>query len=69
MALYVLHGARKDTDKKLSEYEGVIAQTGTINDVFIGVLLFIVCVFVVIGLVIGFPELVTWPSDQAKGNR
>ena len=47
----------------------MLAQTDTIKDVFIGVLLFIVCVFVVIGLVIGFPELVTWPSDQAKGNR
>lgn len=69
MALYVLHGARKDTDKELSEYEGVLAQTGTINDVFIGVLPFMVCMFVVIGLVIAFPELATWLPDQAKGSR
>ncbi|MCH7735778.1 MAG: TRAP transporter large permease subunit [Chloroflexi bacterium] len=69
MALYVLHGARKDTDKELAEYEGVLAQTGTINDVFVGVLPFMVCMFVVIGLVIAFPVLATWLPDQAKGAR
>ncbi len=68
MALYVLHGARRDTDKELSEYEGVLAETGTINDVFVGVLPFMVCMFIVIGLVIAFPELATWLPDQAKGN-
>ena len=64
----MLHGARKDTDKELSEYGGVLAQTGTINVVFIGVLPFMVCMFVVIGLVIAFPELATWLRDPAKGN-
>ena len=68
MALYVLHGARRDTDRELSEYQGVLADTGTINDVFVGVLPFMVCMFVVIGLVIAFPELATWLPDQAKGN-
>lgn len=69
MALYVLHGARRDSDKEMAEYEGVLAQTGTINDVFVGVLPFMVCMFVVIGLVIAFPELATWLPDQAKGGR
>ena len=69
MALYVLHGARRDSDKEMAEYEGVLAQTGTINDVFVGVLTFMVCMFVVIGLVIAFPELATWLPDQAKGGR
>jgi len=69
MALYVLHGARRDSDKEMAEYEGVLAQTGTINDVFVGVLPFMVCMFVVIGLVIAFPELATWLPDQAKGVR
>ena len=69
MALYVLHGARRDSDQEMAEYEGVLAQTGTINDVFVGVLPFMVCMFVVIGLVIAFPELATWLPDQAKGGR
>ena len=69
MALYVLHGARRDTDREFAKYEGVLAKTGTINDVFVGVLPFMVCMFVVIGLVITFPELATWLPDQAKGGR
>ena len=69
MALYVLHGARRDVDKEMAEYEGVLVQTGTINDVFAGVLPFMICMFVVIGLVIAFPELATWLPDQAKGTR
>ena len=69
MALYVLHGARRDVDKEMAEYEGVLVQTGTINDVFVGVLPFMICMFVVIGLVITFPELATWLPDQAKGRR
>jgi len=35
MALYVPHGARQDTDRKMADYEGVLAKTGTINDVFV----------------------------------
>ena len=68
MALYVLHGARSDTDRELSEYEGVLAETGTINDVFVGVLPFMVCMFIVIGLIIAFPALATSLPDLAKGN-
>ena len=69
MALYVLHGARRDSDKEMAEYEGVLAQTGTLNAVFVGVLPFMVCMCVVLGLVIAFPELATWLPDQAKGGR
>jgi TRAP-type C4-dicarboxylate transport system permease large subunit len=69
MALYVLQGARRDTDRELAEYEGVLANTGTINDVFMGVMPFMLCMFVVIGLVIAFPELAIWLPDQAKGGR
>ena len=69
MALYVLQGARRDTDREHAEYEGTLAQTGTINDVFVGVLPFMACMFVVIGLIIAFPELATWLPDQAKGGR
>ena len=68
MALYVLHGARSDTDRELSKYEGVLAETGTINDVFVSVLPFMVCMFIVIGLIIAFPELATWLPGLAKGN-
>ena len=46
----------------------MLAQTGTINFVFIGALPLMVCMFVVIGLVIAFPELATWLRDPAKGN-
>ena len=67
MALYVLHGARRDSAEEMALAEGTSVQTGTINDVFIGVLPFMVCMFVVIGLVIAFPELATWLPDQAKG--
>ena len=69
MALYVLQGARRDTDRELAEYEGVLTNTGTINDVFMGVMPFMLCMFVVIGLVIAFPELAIWLPDQAKGGR
>ena len=69
MALYVLHGARRDSAAEMALAEGTALKTGTINDVFIGVLPFMVCMFVVIGLVITFPELATWLPDQAKGAR
>ena len=69
MTLYVLHGARRDSDAELALAEGTAIQTGTISDVFIGVLPFMLCMFVVIGLVIAFPEIATWLPDQAKGAR
>ena len=67
MALYVLQGARQDSAAEQALAEGTAMKTGTINDVYIGVLPFMLCMFVVIGLVIAFPELATWLPDQAKG--
>ena len=64
LSLYVLHGARKET----AGVRGVIEEE-TINDVYIGVLPFMGCMAVVIGILMLFPELVTWLPDQAKGAR
>ena len=69
MTLYVLQGARQDSAAEQALAEGTAMKTGTINDVYIGVLPFMLCMFVVIGLVIAFPELATWLPDQAKGTR
>ena len=69
LALYVLHGARKEVSTELEHVEGVNAESGTINDVFIGVLPFMLCMMVVIGIIIAFPELVTWLPDKVKGPR
>ena len=64
LSLYVLHGARQET----AEVRGV-TETETINDVYIGVMPFMACMAVVIGILMVFPELVTWLPDQAKGAR
>ena len=68
MTLYVLHGARQEIDLTLPGQVRT-GTSGTINDVFIGVLPFMLCMFVVIGLLIAFPELATWLPDLAKGKR
>ena len=64
LSLYVLHGARRET----AEVRGV-TEVETINDVYIGVLPFMGCMAVVIGILMIFPELVTWLPEQAKGAR
>ena len=64
LSLYVLHGARHET----AEARGV-TETETINDVYIGVMPFMACMAVVIGILMIFPEIVTWLPDQAKGTR
>ena len=64
LALYVLHGARHET----AEARGVTASE-TINDVYIGVMPFMGCMALVIGILMLFPEIVTWLPDQAKGTR
>ena len=43
--------------------------TGTIGDVYIGVLPFIACILVVLALLIAFPGIVTWFPDLVKGKR
>ena len=48
---------------------GQVAKTGTINDVYIGVLPFMACMAAVIGLIIAFPDLALWLPDQIKGPR
>ena len=64
LSLYVLHGARQET----ASARGV-TEAETIYDVYIGVLPFMVCMAIVIGILMLFPELVTWLPDQAKGTR
>ena len=64
LSLYVLHGARQET----AAARGV-TEAETINDVYIGVLPFMACMAVVIGILMVFPELVTWLPDKAKGAR
>ena len=64
LALYVLHGARHET----ADARGV-TETETINDVYIGVMPFMGCMAIVIGILMLFPEIVTWLPDQAKGTR
>ncbi len=66
LSLYVLHGARQDTREVRGVEAGVIE---TINDVYIGVLPFMVCMAVVIGILIVFPEIAIWLPDQVKGAR
>jgi len=41
---------------------------GTIADVYIGVLPFIACMFLVLGLIIAFPEIVYWLPDLIRGS-
>ncbi len=69
LSLYVLQGARVDVARQESQGPGPPAAVGTINDVYIGVLPFMACMAVVIGLIIAFPELATWLPDQIKGPR
>ena len=69
LTLYVLHGARREVSSELATSEGVNTESGTINDVYIGVLPFMVCMIVVIGLIIAFPEIALWLPDQVKGPR
>ena len=69
LALYVLHGTRREVSAELAAAEGVREQPGTINDVYIGVLPFMLCMMVVIGIIIAFPSIATWLPDQVKGPR
>jgi C4-dicarboxylate transporter, DctM subunit len=67
--LYVLHGIRQDVDAEMSAAQGVAVRGGTIGDVWLGVLPFMVCMAIVIGLIIAFPEIALWLPDQLKGVR
>jgi TRAP-type C4-dicarboxylate transport system permease large subunit len=67
--LYVLHGARGNVSPDGSTSGGPQGQVGTIADVWIGVLPFMACMGLVIGLIIAFPEIALWLPDQVKGSR
>ena len=69
LSLYVLQGARHDVAQREVAETGQRAETGTINDVYIGVLPFMACMAIVIGLIIVFPDLALWLPDQIKGPR
>ena len=69
LSLYVLQGARHDVARQELAITGRHVQTGTINDVYVGVLPFMACMAVVIGLIIIFPELALWLPDRIKGPR
>ncbi len=69
MALYVLHAARREVNAATPAPSGAPAATGTIGDVYIGVLPFIACMLVVLGLLIAFPGIVSWFPDLVKGQR
>ena len=69
LSLYVLQGARHDVARQEVADTGQAVETGTINDVYIGVLPFMACMAIVIGLIIVFPDLALWLPDQIKGPR
>ena len=69
LSLYVLQGARHDVARQEGAETGQRVETGTINDVYIGVLPFMACMAIVIGLIIVFPDLALWLPDQIKGPR
>ena len=55
--LYVLHGVRRDVQAEMAGASGLQEQVGTIADVYIGVLPFMACMALVIGLIIAFPGI------------
>ena len=67
MALYVLHGARREVNSPQGTTGSAATATGTIGDVYLGVLPFIACMVVVLGVLIAFPGIVTWFPDLVKG--
>lgn len=69
LTLYVIHGARQDVDAETPATQLRRRGSGTINDIYVGVLPFAVCMLVVIGLLIAFPEIALWLPDQVKGPR
>jgi C4-dicarboxylate transporter, DctM subunit len=59
--LYVIHGIRKS----VSEEAGL--QSGTMVDLWLGVLPFMIGMVIVIALVIQFPQIILWLPDLVKG--
>ena len=67
--LYILHGIRKDVDEEAAAAEGVAPKTGTIADVYVGVLPFMFVMAAVIAIIIAFPEIALWLPNQQFGSR
>lgn len=68
LCLYVLQGARRDVTLDGGyRADGSAVSTGTITDVYIGVLPFMGCMLLVLGLLIAFPEIVRWLPELVKG--
>ena len=61
--LYILHGVRQDVDAQMAEQTAAAQaalQESTITDVYIGVLPFMGCMALVIGLLFAFPDIALW---------
>ncbi len=61
--LYILHGVRQDVDAQMAEQTAAaqdVLRESTITDVYIGVLPFMGCMAVVIGLLFAFPDIALW---------
>ena len=67
--LYVMHGVRQDVDREEAEKTNEPVRQSTITDVWIGVLPFMACMAVVIGLVLAFPGIALWLTDLVYGSR
>ncbi len=67
--LYVMHGVRQDVDREEAERANEPARQSTMTDVWIGVLPFMVCMAVIIGLVLAFPGIALWLPDLVYGSR
>lgn len=61
--LYILHGVRQDVDAQMAEQTAAAQEAlreSTITDVYIGVLPFMGCMALVIGLLFVFPDIALW---------
>ena len=59
--LYVIHGIRKS----VAEEAGI--EAGTMIDLWLGVLPFMIGMAIVIALIIQFPQIALWLPDLVKG--
>ena len=67
--LYVLHGVRQDVDREQSEKAKEVMRQSTIKDVWIGVLPFMACMAIIIGLVLAIPQIALWLPNLVYGTR
>jgi C4-dicarboxylate transporter DctM subunit len=61
MNLYVIHGIRKSVDEEAGH------ASGTIIDLYLGVLPFILGMTILLALLVAFPQLALWLPDLLKG--